>query len=286
MEGRDCNLLSKYLLLKMSRGVLNSSTIENSLRWVRPEEDRSLLLQQTKDMISELRLEASSQLKLPKIEGSNELLTKLDEILREVETEFDRIADTIYNSDMVYSGVLSLCKSAQRVHEYFGKLRGTNFLLFKKKSLKKELASINNDLRHRSTQITAALSLELLNSRVQSPILNKNVVEDTDVDSRYRKGENYYFGLDCDRNYTLAFEHYIYAAERRHTKSMCRVAEMYTHGHGIRPDDTIVFRWLVKAQEMGCPVGKFKLGLFLINEVSCFAYNSANQEVNSTSMFL
>jgi hypothetical protein len=250
-----------------SRPDLNAMSIENAVKWVTIPTDRNEMLKLTSELMSEVRAESSRQLKLPKIDGSGELLSKLDEILSEIETQFERIADTIHTSDMVHAGVLSLCKSVQKVHEFFKKLSGTNFLMFKKKALKKELALLNNDLRHRSTQITAALSLELLNSRVQTPVQTNTVAEDTDLDSRYRKGEQFYYGINGDKNYTLAFEHFLYAAERHHMKSMSMVADIYSYGLGLRADDAIAFRWLLKAEDMGCVVGKYKLGLFLINEV-------------------
>lgn len=254
----------------MSRQDLNAMSIENAVKWVNIPTDRNELLTLTSELIGEVRMESSRQLKLPKITGSSELLSKLDEILSEIETQFERIADAIHTSDMVHSGVLSLCKSVQNVHEFFKKLSDTNFLIFKKKGLKKQLALLSNDLRHRSTQITAALSLELLNNRAQPPVPIKEEAEDTDLDSRYRKGEKFFYGINEDRNYTLAFEHFLYAAERHHRKSMSMVADIYSYGLGLRADDAIAFRWLLKAEEMGCIVGKYKLGLFLINEVSVF----------------
>jgi hypothetical protein len=245
-------------------------SIENAVKWITIPTDRTELLQLTSDLVSEIRIDSVRQLKLPKIEGSNELLSKLDEILSEIETQFERIADTIHTSDMVYNGVLSLCKTVQKVHDFFKKLSSTNFLIFKKKGLKKELALLNNDLRHRSTQITAALSLELLNGREAPPIPTKIAADDTDLDARYRKGEQFFYGINGDRNYTLAFEHFLFAAERHHMKSMSMVADIYSNGLGLQADNDIAFRWLLKAQDMGCVVGKYKLGLFLINEVSVY----------------
>lgn len=256
----------------MSSPDLNSTSIENAVKWVTIPGDRDELLRMTSELMGEVRIESSRQLKLPKIEGSSELLAKLDEILSEIETQFERIAGTIHTSDMVHAGVLSLCKSIQEVHKFFKKLSGTNFLMFKKKGLKKELALLNNNLRHRSTQITAALSLELLNSRAQPPAPTKVEAEDTNLESRYRKGEQFFYGINGDKNYTLAFEHFLYAAERHHVKSMSMVADIYSNGLGLRADDAIAFRWLLKAEDMGCIVGKYKLGLFLINEVGVSSF--------------
>lgn len=254
----------------MSHTDLNDMSIENTVKWTTIPVDRTELLERTRDLMGEVRSEAARQLTLPKIGGSSELLAKLDEILSEIQDEFDRIADTILGSDMLHNAVVSLCKSIQQVHKFFEILSGTSLLFFRKKGLKKQLALLNNDLRHRSTQITAALSLELLKREARPPVVASSTPEDTDLDSRYRKGEQFFYGINVDRNYTLAFEHFLYAAERHHVKSMSMVAEFYTNGLGLRADDAIAFRWLLKAEELGCIVGKYKLGMFLIDEVNSY----------------
>mmetsp|Transcript_19348 Transcript_19348/g.36065 ORF Transcript_19348/g.36065 Transcript_19348/m.36065 type:complete len:890 (-) Transcript_19348:227-2896(-) len=251
----------------MSRSDLNEMSIENSLKWIDIPDDRNELLELTRELMSEVRADAARQLKLPKIDRSTDLLSKLDEILGEIETEFDRIAQTIQTSSMVHHGVVSLCKSVQKVHKFFETLNATSFLIFKKKSLNKELALLNNDLRHQSTQITSALSLELLKREVTPQVTVARPPEDTNLESRYQKGEQFYYGINVDRNYTLAFEHFLYAAERRHAKSMSMVADIYSNGLGLKADPAIAFRWLLKAEEMGCIIGKYKLGMFLINEI-------------------
>ena len=248
----------------MSQPNLSGMSIENSVKWITIPPDRNDLLKTTKELIQEVRQSAAVQLKLPKIDGSSELISKLDEILNEVEEEFDRIAATIHSSDLVHTSVVSLCKTVQKVNEFFTTLNSTKLLVFKKKGLKKKLALLNNDLRHRSTQITASLSLELLNGR-NSTIVDE--FEDVDLESRYRKGENFLYGIGGEKNYTLAFEHFKFAAERNHLKSMSMVADIYSNGWGLKADGSIACRWLVKAVEMGCIVAKYKLGLFLINEV-------------------
>lgn len=61
----------------------------------------------------------------------------------------------------------------------------------------------------------------------------------------------FFHGWGCERNYNVAFEWYLKAAEAGHLAAMSDLAYCYMHGFGVVKEPEEGFRWALKAAERG-----------------------------------
>lgn len=241
-------------------------------RWFIVPENRSELLATTKDLIVEIRELADEQANLQRLKGNEEMTEKLDEVLQEIHSQFDKIAATLQSSTMVFTHLKSLCENVQKIHEFFGVLKTTKMFIFRKTKLRKEMTLLYNNIRHSCTQLMASVSLELLGYSGSPDTKNSPIVDDIgntpeSVNSELRRGHKYFYGINRSPNYSLAFQSYKLSADRGNLDGIAMLAHCYYHGYGTDKDEDLAIEWLEKTLDSNHALGKYLLGVILLNQV-------------------
>jgi hypothetical protein len=239
-------------------------------KWFIVPENRSDLLATTKDLIVEIRELADEQVNLQRLQGNEEMTEKLDEVLQEIHSQFDKIASTLQSSTMVFTHLKSLCENVQKIHEFFGVLKATKLFIFRKTRLRKEMTLLYNNLRHSCTQLMASVSLELLgNAESRSVPQNEDPLDSRagSVNSELRKGHKYFYGINKSPNYTLAFQSYKIAADKGNLDGISMLALFYYNGYGTEKDENMAIELLEKTLDDNHALGKYFLGVILMNQV-------------------
>jgi len=65
-----------------------------------------------------------------------------------------------------------------------------------------------------------------------------------------------------NKDYAGAYAEWQKAAESGNAEAMFRLAGLYKHGLGLKPDDAKAYTWLRKAADLGYPMAVHKIGLF------------------------
>ncbi len=68
----------------------------------------------------------------------------------------------------------------------------------------------------------------------------------------FTEGNKYYYGINCERNYTLAIKYYLQAAEEGNLEAMVRLSDCYSKGvHNLKTgrDVCAAREWLCLAAQ-------------------------------------
>eukprot|EP00002_Diphylleia_rotans_P024469 TRINITY_DN4834_c0_g2_i1.p1 TRINITY_DN4834_c0_g2~~TRINITY_DN4834_c0_g2_i1.p1 ORF type:complete len:1129 (+),score=261.38 TRINITY_DN4834_c0_g2_i1:38-3424(+) len=84
------------------------------------------------------------------------------------------------------------------------------------------------------------------------------------IHGKYSLGRCYYHGVGCKPDHTLAFRHFLDAANLGHVDSMRIVANFYRQGLGTAKSNKEAKEWLYRAAEHQSPHGQHNLGVSLI----------------------
>jgi hypothetical protein len=246
-------------------------------KWIEIPTDEKEVLKLTKSLAKEVRQAADVQSKLPLLKSSQELITKIDEILVDVEEQAHRIEETMVTSSTVFGNLKSLCHSIQEVHEFFTILNETKIMFFAKSKLNKRLLLLQQNLRQKCTQLLTSVSLELFKiqelAATKIPEVKQEVKVNKDVLTECLEGHKFYYGIFTQINYERAFKHYIYAAERGNLDAMVAIGDMYCNGQGIAQDSQSASAWYQRAHEMGSGAAKYRLAMIILNEVCIHIYS-------------
>ena len=214
---------------------------------------------------------ADEQDNLQRLKGNEELIEKLDEVLQEIHSQFDKISSTVQASTMVYTHLRSLCENIHKIYEFFGVLKKTKVFIFRRTRLRKDMTLLYNNLRHSCTQLMAAVSLELLGlDNLDSPrqvLQSKELIAKDSISDETREGHQFFYGINRSVNYTMALQFYRQAAARDDPDGMAMVALCYHQGFGVEKDIDLACEWLDKTLSHNHALGKYMLGVVYINKV-------------------
>jgi hypothetical protein len=243
-----------------------------STKWLVVPKNRDELLSVTRDLITEVRELSDEIVKLQKLKGNEELTEKLDEVLREIDCQFDKITTTVHTSDMVYTHLKNLRVTIEKIHEFFNDLQQTRVLFFAKGRLRKQMILLYNTLRHSCTQLMASVSLELLTKAAQpeeepeEDILETSITEE-ELNREALEGYKFFYGIHRFKNFIRAFKHFVFAAERGHLESMIMVGKIYQNGDGVDRDISNAIAWYKRAEALGSSIAKYCLAFLILDEV-------------------
>jgi hypothetical protein len=257
--------------VRMASSTSRSSGSEK-LKWLVVPENREELLNITRTLVREIREITDEQTKLQKLKGNEEMTEKLDEVLREVECQFDKIAATVQTSDMVFMHLKGLRQSIQNIYEFYVEVANTNFMIFAKGRLRKRMVVLYNSIRHSCTQLMASVSLELLTKKevkiaAAPPPPPPPEVTFSDLDQELLEGHQFFYAINRSRNYTRAFKHYVFAAERGHIDSMISVSAMFLDGLGVDKNEEKGIAWLERAKTLGSAAASYRLAMIILDKV-------------------
>lgn len=250
----------------------------NSEKWLIIPKTRDELLIVTRDLITEIRELSDNNIKLTKLKNNEELIIKLDEVLNEIDLQYDKIILTIKTSELVYTHLKSLRIIIEKIYFFFNDLSKIRIMFFAKNKLRKQMILLYNNLRHSCTQLMACVSLELLtiknNENNDIPVTSSLPTElpDKDLIIELLEGHKFFYGINKFKNYIRAFKHYVYAAERGQLDAMIMVAKIYQNGYGIEKDLNKAIAWYKRAEEFGSPASKYYLAFLLLDEVVSFLF--------------
>jgi hypothetical protein len=241
-----------------------------SEKWLLVPKNRDELLSVTRDLITEVRELSDATVKLQKLKGNEELTNKLDEVLSEIDTQFDKIIATVHSSDMVYTHLKGLRATIEKIYQFFEDLQQTRVLFFAKGRLRKQMILHYNSLRHNCTQLMASVSLELLSKEPDHPPPSEPLPDLTnqELEREVLEGHKFFYGIHKFKNYLRAFKHYVYAAERDHLDAMIMVGLMYQHGYGLDQDLSKAIAWYKRAEALGSANAKYCLAFLILDEVT------------------
>jgi hypothetical protein len=241
-----------------------------SEKWLVVPKNRDELLTVTRDLITEVRELSDATVKLQKLKGNEELTNKLDEVLREIDSQFDKIIATVHSSDMVYTHLKGLRTTIENIHQFFEDLQQTRVLFFAKGRLRKQMILHYNSLRHNCTQLMASVSLELLSKAPEVAASPEPLPDLTnkELEKELLEGHKYFYGIHRFKNYIRAFKHYVYAAERDHLEAMIMVGMVYQNGYGVEKDLPKAIAWYKRAEALGSANAKYCLAFLILDEVT------------------
>lgn len=250
------------------------------------------LVRRTKRTVEDLRGAAAEHNKLILLKGSQDMIMHIHEVLRDIDEQSDKILLTIRVSNTIYDKLQSLLDAINAISEFFEEVKGTKFMFFAKGKLKRHMVIHYQTLKAKCTDLMSAVSLELLTNKdiilttpepvVQTPSPAPVVDPSQILEEKYMDGCRSFYGIDCPKNFNIAYDLFLYAAEKDHTKSMVMLAEMYKRGYSIQQDEHICITWLEKAASLGSAAAKYHLAMkmaaqvFLNINVCYIAYNSHN----------
>ena len=135
-------------------------------------------------------------------------------------------------------------------------------------------------LKSKCTDLMSAVSLELLTNKdlllnTPEPIPEPVVVSApadpaADLEKTYMDGCRSFYGIDCPKNFNIAFDLFSYAAERDHLKSMVMLGEMYKRGYSAEQDENQCISWLERAASLGSASAKYHLAMKMAIQVSSY----------------
>lgn len=243
------------------------------------------LVKRTKRKVEDLRGAAAEHNKLILLKGSQELIVHIHEVLRDIDEQSSKILLTINTSNTVYDKLQSLSDSINDVSTFFEEVKGTKFMFFAKGKLKRHMVLHYQQLKSKCTDLMSAVSLELLTNKdliLDTPEPAPKPVEPApsptpavNVEEKYMEGCRRFYGIDCPKNFNIAFDLFSYAAERDHTKSMVMLGEMYKRGYSVDADENKCINWLEQAASMGSAAAKYHLAMKMAIQVInffCFSF--------------
>jgi TPR repeat protein len=241
------------------------------------------LVRRTKRTVEDLRGAANEHHKLTLLKGSQDLVSNIHEVLRDIDEQSGKILVTIRVSTTIYNKLQSLLDAVNEVSVFFEEIKGTKFMFFAKGKLKRHMVIHYQTLKAKCTDLMSAVSLELLTNKdiildtpepvaVSPPKPAK--VEDPYVrlEEQYMDGCRSFYGIDCPKNFNIAFDCFLYAAEKDHLKSMVMLAEMYQRGYSVSQDENVCIKWLEQAASMGSSAAKYHLAMKMTAQVSLCHY--------------
>ena len=262
-----------------------------SEKWLIIPKNPNELLLVTKDLITEIRELCDTNLKLQQLKNNKEMIEKLDEVLKEIDLQYNKITLTIH-SEMVYLHLKGLRVNIEKIYSFFNDLNQTRVMFFAQGRLRKQMIVLYNNLRQSCTQLMAAVSLELLTikrkedeekekeirkqllassqppvpiPRSPSPIPIDNSLNDL-LHELY-EGHKFFYGINKFKNYLRAFKHYHFAAERGQVDAMIMIGIIYQNGYGTEKNLKKAIEWYKHAEELGSSAAKYFLAFLLLDEV-------------------
>lgn len=214
--------------------VSNSYSKSNNNNTISAHSDDEIteLINSTIQLASDLGNVAKENKKLISIVDNKELLTKLEEILEEIEEQNSKLILTIRTSKTVWNNLSHLLLSLQELNEYIAALNKKSLFLLSKNRIRKRILLFQQDLRARTTQLMTSISLELLSGNS-----NNDVVELVSTSELYNDAITYYYGLaGRPKNYVVAFGKFLVGANNDDTDAMVMAARCYINGYGTDPD--------------------------------------------------
>lgn len=234
------------------------------------------LVKRTKRKVEDLRGAAADHNKLILLKGSQEMVMHIHEVLRDIDEQSPKILLTIHSSNTVYDKLQSLSDAINEIATFFEEVKGTKFMFFAKGKLKRHMVLHYQQLKSKCTDLMSAVSLELLTNKdlildTPEPIVEAPAPSPVDphakLEEKYMDGCRSFYGIDCPKNFNIAFDLFSYAAERDHTKSMVMLADMYKRGYSVDQDESRCINWLEKAATMGSSSAKYYLALKIAIQV-------------------
>lgn len=248
------------------------------------------LIERTKRAAEDLRGSANDITKLWMLKGSEELMDNIHEVLRDIEEQSHRIQLTIKTSRPVYDKLKNLSDSINDTSIFFEKVKNTKVMFISKGKLKREMIRLHQALKAKCTDLMSAVSLVLLsNQSLQAapapvPSISKSVtvaaapttvIEYRDrppdpklkINEMYDEGCRWYYGINRPKNFILAHDEFIKAAEHKHAESVTMIALMFKNGHGVDKDYSKFKHWLKRGVESNIPSSKYHYALILITKV-------------------
>lgn len=238
------------------------------------------LVRRTKRTVEDLRGAAAEHNKLILLKGSSELISNIHEVLRDIDEQSGKILLTINSSATIYDKLKSLLDTINDISAFFEEVKGTKFMVFAKGKLKRHMVIHYQQLKSKCTDLMSAVSLELLTNKdlltpepvsMAAPVpVNAPIDDSALLEQKYLDGCFSFYGIDRPKNFNIAFDLFLYAAEKDHLRSMIMVAEMYSRGYSVESDENICINWLERAATLGCASAKYHLALKMVKKVSSF----------------
>ena len=241
--------------------------------------DSSILLSTTKEFAELVRREANEQTKVQKLEGGRQLVTKIDEVILELEEQNSWILEAAESSKIVHSNLRILHDALNDIHKFLLSSKSTSLTLFKG-SLTKSVILLQTHLRSKQTQLMTSVSLEILakqhrqnaaENRLPIHEVEKEIKEDLTLkpEVNFNNAVKHYHGIGQEKNYNLAFTQFKSAAEDGHSESMYMLYNCYQNGYGTDRNFATARSWLEKAVSAGSPSAKTELAMILLYQVQC-----------------
>lgn len=235
------------------------------------------LVRRTKRKVEDLRGAAAEHNKLTLLKGSEELIRHIHEVLRDIDEQSSKILLTINTSTTVYDKLQILSDAVNDISNFFEEVKGTKFMFFAKGKLRRHMVLNYQQLKSKCTDLMSAVSLELLTNKdliLDTPepaVVNSVAPAPVDpyvrLEEKYMDGCRSFYGIDCPKNFNIAADLFMYAADRDHTKSMVMLAEMYKRGYSVEQDENICINWLERAASLGSSAAKYHLALKMTIQV-------------------
>jgi hypothetical protein len=182
-----------------------------------------LLIKEVTTLAERLRAAAMESSKLTKLKGSSELITRIVEVLTEIDQQSSKVLLAMRTSPTVENDLNLLREALLKVEDFFGSVNKAHWFTSKYK-LRVAMQNNHQTLRARCTQLLAGVSLALLS-------------KSSDI---YTSALNYFYGINgSPLNYSFAFERFLRAADEHESNAMVMVAKCYLNGWGVDLDEHI-----------------------------------------------
>lgn len=264
------------------------------------------LLKSTLELLTHLKFRASNNKGLDRVSKSTRLglVSILGEVLNEIQEQSNKIAGAIKVSKSCFVALQSVHDLLKEIQTFMDDCDKKSFVVFlNKASFKTHDKDLRSNLRAKTTQLTSSVTIAMLsqpkttNSRVSSGIGLGNVIIDTveavnaagsmngkafatakaassagalqdnSLGLMYTAGYMFYHGIGRPRNFTLAHQKFLEAAEIGDSDSMSMVARCYLNGQGVEADMHSARMWLSKGAIAGSNRARTDLAVLLLAEL-------------------
>jgi len=227
------------------------------------ENESKALIEEIKVLAVQLRTDGHENKKLLTIKGSEELLKRIDEILQELEEQYQKIILAMKTSHSVIDNLFLLKTSMIEIDEFYNAVTAA-WMFTSKSRLKLRMQNHYQTLRARCTQLLTAVSLELLTSKPveieQTPVIASEL---------YHNGIYYFYGLhNRPKNYIYAFEKFIQGAELQDAHCLYMAGICYLSGYGVDEDRNHGLHLLERSANIGgCPAAKTEIAKQILRDL-------------------
>jgi hypothetical protein len=172
------------------------------------ESEGEELIQKQRSLNVELVAQAKAHKKLLQVKGGTELLSKLEEILYEIEQMNESLMLTIKTSKSVFYNLKNLYTTMIDLKAYFIALEKKSIMLSKSK-IKQQILQYYLHLRTKGTQLETSVTLEVV---TRGQLSSSNLPRENS--ELYNLGISYYYGLGGNpKNHIIAMENFTEAAK-------------------------------------------------------------------------